>query len=102
MTTTLLQPTDEQIEAIAERMASTLSASGGLRAFARAVLAAQPAPVPAPVPVPPGWKLVPVEPTDEMRRVGADVWHLHDGHLTRVIGDVYRAMLAASPEVPNA
>jgi hypothetical protein len=47
MTTTLLQPTDEQIDAIAERMASTLSASGGLRAFARAVLAAQPAPVPA-------------------------------------------------------
>jgi hypothetical protein len=42
MTTTLLQPTDEQIDAIAERMASTLSASGGLRAFARAVLAAQP------------------------------------------------------------
>ena len=64
MTTTLLQPTDEQIDAIAERMASTLSASGGLRAFARAVLAAQPlheqlremgeahAAQPAPVPVP--------------------------------------------------
>jgi hypothetical protein len=48
MTTT---PTDADIDAIAERMASTLSASGGLRAFARAVLAAQPAPA-APVPVP--------------------------------------------------
>jgi hypothetical protein len=44
MTTTL---TDADIDRIAERMASTLSASGGLRAFARAVLAAQPAPVPA-------------------------------------------------------
>ena len=36
--------TDEQIDAIEERMASALSASRGLRAFARAVLAAQPAP----------------------------------------------------------
>jgi hypothetical protein len=46
---------------------------------------------------PPGWKLVPVEPTMEMQEAGEerasvwqDVWEC---------GNVYRAMLAAAPEV---
>lgn len=45
-----------------------------------------------------GMVMVPWDPTDAMRRVGADTWHLHDGHLTRVIGDIYRAMIAAAPQ----
>jgi hypothetical protein len=87
------------------------------RRFARAVLAAQPAPVPAakcdggtcgaggyrkdcpkrpaPVPaVPPGWKLVPVEPTPEMEDAMVRVGQYHATKL-------YRAAIAASPEVPK-
>jgi len=43
---------------------------------------------------PPGWKLVPVEPTEEMIAAGDQFM---DG-LSR-LGDAYGAMLAAAPEV---
>lgn len=41
--------------------------------------------------VPPGWKLVPVEPTQEMSQAGFDVRGAHGYNLT------YRAMVAAAP-----
>jgi hypothetical protein len=62
----------------------------------------------APVPVPPGWKLVPVEPTPEML-AAADASDRE--YSLRNFGDAqtaiqgpydhYRAMIAASPEVPK-
>jgi len=77
------------------------------RRFARAVLAAQP----APVPVPPGYKLVPVEPTREMISAGIETaCKQYDAVITAALADgpepeyetsaeaVYRAMIAASPE----
>lgn len=45
--------------------------------------------------VPEGWKLVPVEPTVEMRRAGTAA---NDG----IVSDIYRAMLAAAPQPPSA
>ena len=52
-----------------------------------------PAP-PAPV-VPDGWKLVPVEPTDEMINAGCDASNAYRVDMDRS----YQAMLAAAPEV---
>ena len=64
--------------------------------------------------IPEGWKLVPVEPTDEMREAGkdahyeaetrtsdADAWSL-TGFAHRVVraSYIYRAMLAAAPQPP--
>jgi hypothetical protein len=49
----------------------------------------------APV-VPQGWKLVPVEPTREMKRAGMSERH---DDLSR---SVYQAMLAAAPQPPEA
>ena len=51
----------------------------------------------APVPVPPGWKLVPVEPTFEM--VGAARISGAEGTDEQIASDI-RAAIAASPEVP--
>ncbi len=44
---------------------------------------------------PAGWKTVPVEPTEEMISAGCDQWD--DG---KAEGEIYRAMLAASPAPP--
>lgn len=76
--------------------------------FARAVLAAA---QPSPVPVPPGWKLVPVEPTPEMLRAAYDTAIRHfagdwtndecateQERADKSNADYYRAMIAASPE----
>lgn len=41
------------------------------------------------------WKMVPVEPTVEMRRAGTAA---NDG----IVSDIYRAMLAAAPQPPSA
>lgn len=49
------------------------------------------APPPA---VPPGWKLVPIEPTPEMWKAGL-------AHLFRDVDAVWRAMLAEVPEAPK-
>jgi hypothetical protein len=46
--------------------------------------------------VPQGWKLVPVEPTQEMKRAGMSERH---DDLSR---SVYQAMLAAAPQPPEA
>ena len=43
--------------------------------------------------VPEGWRLVPVEPTEEMLGAGYDAYG--QGHFTPAIIDCYRAMLAA-------
>lgn len=54
---------------------------------------------PAPV-VPPGWKLVPVEPTQEMCK--AAIYNTNadcDGDWAATVGN-YRAMLTAAPEAP--
>ena len=62
--------------------------------------------------IPEGWKLVPVEPTDEMREAGkdahyeaetrisdADAWSLTGfAHRTVRASYIYRAMLAAAPQ----
>jgi len=147
-TTTLLQPTDAQIDAAAKVLAECMDypwehmpkqGRDNMRKNARAVLAAaQPAPVPAdmvmvprdilvrlveeatvfepavldpdalaqarrilsappaPVPVPPGWKLVPVEPTPEMITAG----ERSGGYGGFSVEDCYCRMIAASPEVP--
>ena len=44
--------------------------------------------------VPPGWKLVPIEPTPEMWKAGL-------AHLFRDVDAVWRAMLAEVPEAPK-
>lgn len=49
------------------------------------------APPPA---VPPGWKPVPIEPTEAMWKAGL-------GHMYRDVDSVWRAMLAAAPGVPS-
>jgi hypothetical protein len=49
-------------------------------------------PLPVQESVPEGWKLVPIEPTDEMVKAGRDVEPLHS-----TSADVYRAILASSP-----
>lgn len=43
-----------------------------------------------------GWKMVPVEPTDEMRTAARDNFHWKS--MPDVWGTIYRAMLAAAPE----
>lgn len=57
-----------------------------------------------------GWKLVPVEPTEEMQRAGfhANVWRNEKpcgphcvGRITMPADKAYRAMLAACPEDPT-
>jgi hypothetical protein len=53
---------------------------------------------PAPVPVPPGYKLVPVEPTPEM--VDAARISGAEGTDEQIASDL-RAAIAASPEVPR-
>ena len=53
------------------------------------VISAQPAPS-----VPEGWKLVPIEPTEEMREVGV----FAGGAYYDVVEAVYEAMIAAAPE----
>jgi hypothetical protein len=67
------------------------------------------APVPVPVPVPPGWKLVPVKPTPEMRQAALEMsrgWHptgcepMPHAYEIWASDLVYRAMIAASPEKP--
>ncbi len=52
----------------------------------------------APVPVPPGWKLVPVEPTYEMIRE-AQIAQEQFGAMSH--GGVYRVMLEAAPPPPG-
>jgi hypothetical protein len=52
---------------------------------------------------PAGWKLVPIEPTDEMVQAGEDELNTHLGAGSVIARDplfCYRAMLAASPSVP--
>lgn len=45
-----------------------------------------------------GWRMVPVEPTPEMWRAGERAFDPDpDKHHDTIIGDIYRAMLAASP-----
>ncbi len=53
---------------------------------------------PAPVPAPPGWELVPVEPTPEMCISGDAARHSVVTQARTAV--IYRAMIAASPEVP--
>lgn len=50
---------------------------------------------PAPA-VPDGWKLVPIEPTNEMTDAGIDAWNKSPLAVVRQ----YRAMIAAAPEPP--
>jgi hypothetical protein len=61
--------------------------------------AAPPQPVPAEPP--PGWKLVPLEPTDEMRAAYYGP-KLAGPHYTELCAGIYRAMLAATPLVQPA
>jgi len=50
-------------------------------------------------PVPPGWKLVPVEPTPRMVHAG---WEHHpSAHGDTYVPLLWKAMIAASPEVPR-
>lgn len=48
----------------------------------------------------PKWKLVPVEPTEEMLRAGIEFMTITPGSVTlKATGHVYEAMIEASPEV---
>lgn len=65
----------------------------------RAALAQQSAPPSAPV----GWKLVPVEPTPEMRQAYHDVMEAHESAtFTTSPDDQWDAMLAAAPALTEA
>lgn len=78
----------------------------GYRAEARAtILAYESAKAASAREVPEGWKLVPVEPTDEMMKAGAqtDEKAIQGGYLypdEDSVGLVYAAMLSASPALP--
>ena len=50
--------------------------------------------------VPAGWVLVPVEPTEEQKEAGREVFD-QGGYLRYRTPDVYRAMLAAAPQPPT-
>lgn len=54
---------------------------------------------------PPGWKLVPVEPTYDMKQAGSQKWRSdireHKGTHGQAL-DIYKAMLSASPAAPAA
>lgn len=56
-------------------------------------------------PIPPGWKLVPVEPTEEMARAGRRflfAWPIgKDGFGPLTSDGVYRAAIAAAPQPPT-
>jgi hypothetical protein len=70
------------------------------RAALKAALSAQPAEHPAaPVGVPDGWKLVPVEATDDMLKAAYPL-HWWDGPGQRLKQD-YRTLLAAAPSAPQ-
>lgn len=47
---------------------------------------------------PAGWQLVPVEPTDEMRRAGVDAYN---AHTSAMFFYVWKAMLAAAAQPPG-
>lgn len=56
--------------------------------------------------VPKGWKLVPIEPTDEMEKVVTDILSHFEGdynvYFDEVQGrEIYRAMIAAAPSPPQ-
>jgi len=72
------------------------------RAKARAALAHHPEP--ARVGVPEGWKLVPVEPTWDMKMAASSNYREpRDGHYTarmECATEAYRAMLTAAPQAP--
>jgi hypothetical protein len=80
-----------QIAAYPVHRAEEISIDGA-RAIARAAIAA--AEAAQPTAVPDGWKLVPVEPTDEMLAAGSE----QDQQFYDHARFVYRAMLAAAPK----
>ena len=79
-------------------------ARDNLLALLRAALAAQP----APAAVPPGYALVPIEPTPEMCKIGGHVmseWTddsapLRERTYAVAFADAYRAMVAAAGDKP--
>ena len=104
--------TDEQLLTIALKYWRYGEVPIAHRAFARAVLAAA-----QPAPVPPGWRLVPVEPTQEMLAAylaaNTEYWKEVDakpfdvtkkwrqGTPSDATRESYKAMLAAFTEVPK-
>lgn len=55
---------------------------------------------PTPRPTPEGWQIVPVEPTEEMFRVGETTYLRGDRRVqddSEIVGEIYRAMLTAAP-----
>lgn len=53
----------------------------------------EPQPNTNPAPIPEGWQLVPIEPTEEMRDEGREMYRNDGDEL-----DIYQAMLAAAPK----
>ncbi len=51
--------------------------------------------------VPEGWKLVPVEPTDEMRLAAWIAWKTHDGQLDSKMQAALREAIASAPTPPD-
>ena len=80
-------------------------ARDNLLALLRAALAAQPAPAAA---IPPGYALVPIEPTPEMCKIGGHVmseWTddsapLRERTYAVAFADAYRAMITAAGDKP--
>jgi hypothetical protein len=65
------------------------------RNLARAAIAAMPAPA-----VPAGWRLVPVEPTEEMERAGAAEVDRTNPYSDDVANNIWTVMLRAAPPAP--
>lgn len=58
---------------------------------------------PSPAQVPKGWKLVPIEPTAEMKEAGGAYRdRCKEQRVQKTVGGYYRAMLAAAPTPPSA
>ena len=98
----MIDPTDQMINNTSiDEMRSCVPDSGRLTPFNSLNAASNAAPQPAPS-APEGWKLVPVDPTDEMIfTIRETCWKASGGQLP-AYREVYAAMLAAAPEAPEA
>lgn len=50
--------------------------------------------------IPEWWKLVPVEPTDEMYKIAIEAFHKPENRHGAIFDEVYKAMLSAAPAMP--
>lgn len=55
----------------------------------------------SPAPLPAGWKLVPIEPTQELKNAAIDIADGYENLCGSNVCDIYRAMITSAPAQPT-